>query len=235
MKFQICSRQDLPNLSLQEPAMIISITSAPIDGCVVKKEPQWPAGPSSWHKILRLNLDFEDVDDRYKSDRFEFFQPYHANQILDFVAEGQRQLIDLCICQCDAGISRSAGTAAALSYILTQDDFWVFKNPRYMPNRLVYRTILDVYYRDNPHPPYYKLEKSNSFTYLGSMTLERYYDLYLHHNGDGDLMVMARYGKGDDEVIFGDVEVDDEETTHLSLYEARRRVHLKGLLDPALF
>jgi len=32
---------------------------------------------------------------------------------------------------------------AALSLIYNQDDSWVFKNKRYMPNMLVYRTILN--------------------------------------------------------------------------------------------
>ena len=67
-----------------------------------------------------------------------------AKATLDFVTEGQCRLMDLCICQCDGGISRSAGTAATLSYILSQDDTWVFNSPRYLPNRLVYPTILDV-------------------------------------------------------------------------------------------
>jgi hypothetical protein len=163
--------------------------------------------------------------------------PTTPRQILDFVAEGQRQHIDLCVCQCDAGISRSAGVAAALSYILNQDDTWVFKDPWYMPNRLVYCTILNDYYENHPHPPYYKLEKSYSYTYLGSMTTDRLCDLYLYCSGDGDPLVMCRYGEGDDDVIFGDVDddVNDGYTgKHPGLIEARRRVHLRSLLDPAL-
>ena len=89
-------------------------------------------------------------------------------------------MINLCICQCDTGISRSAGTTAALSYIVNQDDAWVFEDRRYMPNRLVYRTLLDVYYRDHEHPPYHQLE-GYGYTYLGSMveSLNKF-DLYLY-------------------------------------------------------
>jgi predicted protein tyrosine phosphatase len=46
------------------------------------------------------------------------------------------------ICQCDSGISRSSGMAAALSLIYNKDDLWVFNNPKYRPNMHVYRTIL---------------------------------------------------------------------------------------------
>jgi hypothetical protein len=166
----------------------------------------------------------------------EAFRPYLAKAILDFVTEGQRRLMDLCICQCDGGVSRSSGIAAALSYILNQDDTWVFNDPRYLPNRLVYRTILDVYYENHPHPPYYRLEKGQGYNYLGSVSLDKHYDLYLYHSGDGDPMVMARYGYKPRKVILGDVDVGEVDGgEHPVLREARRRVDAKGLLDLAFF
>lgn len=45
------------------------------------------------------------------------------------------------IVNCEAGISRSAGVAAALSKVLTRDDEEFFR--RYVPNRLVYRKIIE--------------------------------------------------------------------------------------------
>jgi hypothetical protein len=165
-----------------------------------------------------------------KSERCEIFRPYHAKQILDFFAEGHRRLIHLCICQCDAGISRSAGTAAALSYIETQDDAWVFTDPRYLPNRLVYRTLLDIHYRDHEHPPYHQLE-GQGYTYLGSMveSLNKF-DLYLYHCAGERPMLAARYDYDRSAILRGDLD-----NSHPVLQETRRRVEASGLLEEPLF
>jgi hypothetical protein len=165
-----------------------------------------------------------------KSKRYKIFKPRHAQQILDFFTKGQREGIDLCICQCDAGISRSAGVAAALSYILTQDDAWVFKDPRYMPNRLVYRTILDTYYRDHEHPPYHQLE-GQGYTYLGSIVEHlNKFDLYLYRCAGERPMLAARYDDDRSAILRGDLD-----NSHPVLQEVRRRVDISGLLNEPLF
>ena len=105
-------------------------------------------------------------------------------------------------CITRGGISRSAGVAAALSYIITQDDTWVFIAPRYLPNRLVYRTILDIYYRDHPHPPYHRLE-GHGYIYWGSVIYDRPYDLYLYQCAGEEPMFIARYGQVQYDVIIG--------------------------------
>lgn len=48
------------------------------------------------------------------------------------------------IVHCDAGVSRSAGIAAAILKHRTGDDSRIFGNPRYNPNMLCYRTVLDA-------------------------------------------------------------------------------------------
>ena len=63
-----------------------------------------------------------------------------AQAILAFVREHLDQ-VGLIVCQCEAGVSRSAGIAAALSRILQGDDSYFFAN--YWPNQWVYRAILD--------------------------------------------------------------------------------------------
>ena len=45
-------------------------------------------------------------------------------------------------CACDAGESRSAAVAAALTKCAGQDDSWIWQSKEYRPNRLVYETIL---------------------------------------------------------------------------------------------
>jgi predicted protein tyrosine phosphatase len=70
------------------------------------------------------------------------FSATHAQQIAAFMQAKLKAFPDLplVLCHCEAGISRSAGVAAALSKLLTGDDEFYFK--RYHPNRLVYKTIL---------------------------------------------------------------------------------------------
>ena len=47
------------------------------------------------------------------------------------------------IVHCDAGTSRSAGVAAAILKWANNDDSQIFGRNRYIPNMLVYRTVLE--------------------------------------------------------------------------------------------
>ena len=51
---------------------------------------------------------------------------------------------------CEAGISRSAGIAAALSKIIDKVDTIFFKN--FIPNRHIYRTIMEEWADQNGYP-----------------------------------------------------------------------------------
>ena len=105
-------------------------------------------------RIDVLRLQFDDWDDeqrikikaRYQNSQkmkdMIFFSEEHAKQLVDFVRKYLND-IELIICQCDAGISRSAGMAAALSKCIENDDKIFFKN--YLPNSLVYSTILKIW------------------------------------------------------------------------------------------
>jgi predicted protein tyrosine phosphatase len=97
-----------------------------------------------------LNLTFHDVDSLKIANDYKLsaFTPEMAKQILKWAKTIMEADIDLIIIQCNAGISRSSGVAAALSLIVNGDDGWVFDDKRYLPNRLVYRTILKTYYED---------------------------------------------------------------------------------------
>ena len=109
-----------------------------------------PALPENDQFMGSLSLSFYDADsinyisnkDRYLKDGL--FTIDRAEQILDFVEEIESS-IDILICHCRAGISRSAGISAALSLIYDGSDKEVFGNRRFMPNMLVYRTILKVW------------------------------------------------------------------------------------------
>jgi predicted protein tyrosine phosphatase len=73
------------------------------------------------------------------------FDNTHAKQILEMV-EKHKNNIHYIVAQCDAGISRSSATAAAISKILYGDDSWFFNHIRFVPNYHIYLTILKEYF-----------------------------------------------------------------------------------------
>ena len=88
-------------------------------------------------------ISFKDLNNACKEMKLIPFTPYHAKSILNFVTEWKDK-VDYIYINCVAGISRSAGIAGALSKILNGNDDYYFKH--YIPNRYVYRTILEEYY-----------------------------------------------------------------------------------------
>ncbi len=73
------------------------------------------------------------------------FNKEDAFKILDFV-KNFKDKIELIAVNCELGRSRSTGIAGALSKILNDNDSYFFKH--YIPNMLVYRTILNTYYEN---------------------------------------------------------------------------------------
>lgn len=96
---------------------------------------------SAYNGIKRvLRLAFDDVDGGGWAMTAE-----DARQIAQFVAENKDRLI---IVHCDAGVSRSAGIAAALLKFYNGDDTQIFDNPKYCPNMLCYRLMLNQLIED---------------------------------------------------------------------------------------
>jgi len=72
------------------------------------------------------------------------FSDKNAADILDFV-EKIKDSIEVLIVACEAGVSRSAGTAAALGKIYLGTDEFIFNSERYQPNVYLYQTILKIW------------------------------------------------------------------------------------------
>jgi len=139
MKFLVMSEREIKNYQENKPHIIISIRS-----------PKYPIElgkiASQANCLDILWLDFHDLDGLHmpNSDiKVKLFTQEDAKNILNFINKYKNN-INLVICQCEAGISRSAGVAGALSKIFNGEDAEIFNN--YLPNMLVYRTILEVYY-----------------------------------------------------------------------------------------
>lgn len=107
-----------------------------------------------------LRLSFHDLDQTYPGHAIILFDTDMAHQIKGFVEERldwaknpRSGWDDLAIVvHCEAGISRSAAVAGALSKYLLGDDSKFFRTP-YLPNRMVYRTLLNLLNgQENPIP-----------------------------------------------------------------------------------
>ena len=68
-----------------------------------------------------------------------------SDKIVEFMS--RHQDIEECVVHCHAGVSRSAGVAAALSLVFNGSDKEILENPRFSPNMLCYHSVLDAYKR----------------------------------------------------------------------------------------
>lgn len=105
-------------------------------------KPQADLYPSEGLKNV-LRLSFHDLDRMPDvAGDWVLFDREMAHSIVRFF-RWYWGMVDLVVCQCEAGISRSAGVAAALMKATGHTDDMVFANT--LPNRLVYRRILEVW------------------------------------------------------------------------------------------
>lgn len=160
MKFKVMSRDMIEGFVTEEKHIIISITDPNSEKVRIKSKP-----------IDILSLQFHDVDHRIKKQKdcklckgtgkselfpdingghcyactdkmdIKIFDETYAEQILDFV-NAYKDTVDLITVNCEAGISRSSATAAALSLILNGEDQFFYDH--YLPNALIYRKIINV-------------------------------------------------------------------------------------------
>jgi len=107
-------------------------------------EDDFPELPEDNKRMGVLRLSFADTDEKKAEKEQLPITESQAEEILNFV-DRYKDKVELIICQCDGGISRSSGIAAALSKILNNDDKWVFNSKRYLPNMYVYRLLLNKY------------------------------------------------------------------------------------------
>lgn len=115
--------------------IVISITSS-------KKQVELPG---HYGRLGAIFLNFDDIDYQTETENTKAITDEDVNKILKHVNRYIKNIRGI-IVHCDAGISRSAGVAAALSKILHQEDDMYFRN--YIPNMRVYTSILNKYYEN---------------------------------------------------------------------------------------
>ncbi len=161
MKIKVLSRQAMEEFTTDKNHLIISITDPNSEKVKIISKP-----------IHMISLQFHDIDNplvpRNECDRckgtgylkqfkgindghcykcttmldIKLFSEKQAEFILYYV-DYYKKAVDLIAVHCEAGISRSAGVAGALSLIYNGSDKFYFDN--YLPNIFVYRKILNAY------------------------------------------------------------------------------------------
>lgn len=127
MDFIVLSRRQVSGFTSERPYIVISITDPGRSPAYVAEAPT---------RLGLLRLQFNDIHCP-KGSRI-LFDSEIADEILEFVAAHPEA--EIVVCQCEAGISRSAGVAAALAKVHGGDPAHYFE--KYLPNRFVYSTIL---------------------------------------------------------------------------------------------
>lgn len=113
------------------PTAVISITTIGDELAVIPEdEAMVPA-------VLRLQ--FDDVG----KDHVNAMTPEQAEEVVGFIMNLPSPVACVLV-HCDAGISRSAGIAAALSKVLYEDDSFFFIN--YLPNYHVHQQVVTAFY-----------------------------------------------------------------------------------------
>ena len=160
MIIKVMNREDFEKFESEIPFIAISIS-----------DPGSISAESATQPIAKLEMQFTDIDKFINrktcklcngtgksklfandtdcicmnGDGIVLFDEKMAKHILFFV-ESFKLDTNMIVVHCEAGISRSAGVAAALSLILNKTDQYYFDH--YCPNMLVYRKILNEYFKE---------------------------------------------------------------------------------------
>ena len=126
---KFCGRWEAEQFESSMPWAVISITDPGSEN----------ARLSTKNRVAVLRLKFHDLDRPYPGYEDDLFTPSMAREVIEFVTTWRPKIKTLLL-HCEAGISRSAATAAFVAKITFGEDAEYFK--RAIPNRLVYRTLL---------------------------------------------------------------------------------------------
>lgn len=138
INLQVLSRGLIANTVPKVPYVVISINSPGTTAPDINRNPNRKA-------VLRLT--FNDIE---SGPQYQTISKKDARDIANFVMNWYSR-VDLIVVHCDAGLSRSAGVAAAIAKTLNTDKYSSnsltsdseFFN-HYTPNMLVYRTTMEA-------------------------------------------------------------------------------------------
>lgn len=129
---QVLSRTDMIEFSnkIDAPSVIISISDWNQDA---------PEFADNERIFDVLHLFFDDVE----QESSKGMTSDDAEAIIDFIDGWNNENVSLYV-HCGAGVSRSAGCAAAIMLVCWGDDKDIFNDGKYAPNMHCYRLVLDA-------------------------------------------------------------------------------------------
>ena len=155
MKFEVRNKGTARNFVCDSPWACISIST---------HEGEWPELKGIDNRVGVLRVAFADVANPNTDGipKEAIFNHEMAGLLLNFYNLMEQQGVEVMMIHCEAGISRSAGVAAALSKIHEGDDSYYFSSRGpYLPNSLVYRRMLEVHYTPENMPELSEPEERN--------------------------------------------------------------------------
>lgn len=137
---EVCSKLDI----IDGNTLVISIRSCgdPYRSYTITRD------TSPWIKDV-IHLVFDDVE----TDCMPENPPINEGQaraIVKFCMKNIDDDVDQIIVHCDAGVSRSAGVAAAITKWYYNEDEQFFNNSQYVPNMRCYRYVLNAFVETLP-------------------------------------------------------------------------------------
>lgn len=95
-----------------------------------------------------VRLEFHDIGGSCPKcppgSNYTVYSPEMAVEVANAIHSLPKTNVRIIVCQCEAGISRSAGMAMAMMESFGQDSSVIWNNRRYFPNHWVYRLTLDA-------------------------------------------------------------------------------------------
>jgi hypothetical protein len=90
-----------------------------------------------------LIIHYFEFDDVEENSAHGF--PISTEQAQEIVKVIKSTPVDDIVVHCEAGVSRSAGVAAAIGMFLNNDDSFIFNDGRYCPNNTCYRKVMEAF------------------------------------------------------------------------------------------
>lgn len=150
MRIGILNRPDIEELAtrpFKDITALISITDFDDEYAELENKPEH-----------LLQIKFDDVDndifldmqgnllpkEKHESiaEKYRIITDEQAKEIADFIIR-VKDKVDVLLCQCEHGQSRSAAVAAAVTEYLYGDGIKVFSSDEYFPNKVVFRKIYE--------------------------------------------------------------------------------------------
>lgn len=136
LDIQIKSRNEIEKMTFAPRTALISITDYGFDFAELRNKPNY-----------LLQLAFDDVSmDELEDLTEEEMEKYHmltdeqAKQIVEFYHNIHNK-VDILICQCEHGQSRSAAIASAIMEYRSGNGLDVFIDDRYYPNKTIFKKV----------------------------------------------------------------------------------------------